>query len=222
MDIRNLEYYKAVFEHRNITAAAEKLMVSQQGLSKAIQKLEKEFGQSLFIRTRSGIVPTEFGILFYDEARKMLAQYRASMDVLTSASVGKRTLKVGYTSELYHTLHLSEAFSAFLIANPNMKIMSEINLSETCEKKVFSRELDVAFVEDLSELDRIKHFLLMKERYFVLIHPEHILADKAKVQLQDLVSQSLIIADSASKSANNFLSLLDERKIEYQVVYRGG
>lgn len=60
----NLEYYK-VFYHvsrlSSITAAAEKLCISQPAVSQAVKQLESSLGVRLFIRTPKGVRLTEEG-----------------------------------------------------------------------------------------------------------------------------------------------------------------
>ncbi len=50
MNFRNLQYFLAAAEEKNITHAARKLYISQQSLSGHIAKLEEELGVSLFER----------------------------------------------------------------------------------------------------------------------------------------------------------------------------
>jgi DNA-binding transcriptional LysR family regulator len=56
MEIRQLEYLVAVIEEANFTRAAERVRVSQSGISAQIRQLERELGQELVERcTRRGI-----------------------------------------------------------------------------------------------------------------------------------------------------------------------
>ena len=50
MELRVLRYFIAVAQEENITAAAERLHVTQPTLSKQLKDLEDELGKTLFIR----------------------------------------------------------------------------------------------------------------------------------------------------------------------------
>lgn len=64
MEIKQLEYFRAVVESGTISAAARKLSLSQPPLSFQMKKLEDELGLSLFERGRKEIHLTEAGQLY--------------------------------------------------------------------------------------------------------------------------------------------------------------
>ena len=74
MDTKNLYFFQVVFEEGNIRTAAQKLYISPQGLGKIIKGIEQELDCQLFTRTKSGIIPTESGIFFYEKSRKLLQE----------------------------------------------------------------------------------------------------------------------------------------------------
>ena len=51
MTIQQLKYAVAVAEYGNVTAASQKVYISQPSLTVAIHELEKEIGISIFSRT---------------------------------------------------------------------------------------------------------------------------------------------------------------------------
>ena len=61
MQSRILRHFLAVAEHRNLTAAAEVLHISQPALSKSIKQLEVSIGAPLFERHQKGVLLTGEG-----------------------------------------------------------------------------------------------------------------------------------------------------------------
>lgn len=51
MDAQHVRYFVAICEERNFTRAAKKCGVAQPSLSVAIQRLEREIGGALFLRS---------------------------------------------------------------------------------------------------------------------------------------------------------------------------
>lgn len=74
MTLRQLRYIIAVAECGSISAAAEKLLVAQPSLSKAVAELEEEMDITVFFRTPKGIHLSEEGSKFLSYARQVVEQ----------------------------------------------------------------------------------------------------------------------------------------------------
>lgn len=73
MDIRQLKAFIAVFEERNITAAAARLCITQPTLSVTIRQLEESLGTTLFVRQARGVDVSADARMLYPQACKMVA-----------------------------------------------------------------------------------------------------------------------------------------------------
>lgn len=124
MELRVLRYFLAVAREQNITAAAERLYLSQPTLSKQLMDLEKELGKKLFIRGNRKIKLTEEGEFLRRHAQEIIdltdkteAAFRQSDESITgdiyigcAETEGMRmlvkvmkTLQVAYPDIHYHT-----------------------------------------------------------------------------------------------------------------------
>lgn len=74
MTLQQLKYFVTAVECGNITAAAEKLYISQPSLSNAIHNLEKEMGVTAFSRSNKGVVLTHEGEELLSFSRNLLEQ----------------------------------------------------------------------------------------------------------------------------------------------------
>ena len=72
MNLKQLQYFIAVVEEKQITAAAKKLNIAQPPLSYQLKQLEAELETKLFTRTAHGIVLTDAGMMLEKYARKIL------------------------------------------------------------------------------------------------------------------------------------------------------
>lgn len=66
----NLEWFrtfKYIYENNSLTLAAEKLFMTQPGVSKQLNALEAHVGKKLFDRTSRKMLPTEYGKMLYTQ-----------------------------------------------------------------------------------------------------------------------------------------------------------
>jgi len=72
-DIRTLEAFTAVVSCGSMTGAAQMLEISQPAVTRMIRDLEKRVGFNLFERNGPKISPTEKGMVFFEESRRVIA-----------------------------------------------------------------------------------------------------------------------------------------------------
>lgn len=70
--IQQLEQFRSVYEHGNLSAAARALGVTQSAVSRGLQKLEKTLDITLFQRHTRRMHPTDFAHALYKQIRTVL------------------------------------------------------------------------------------------------------------------------------------------------------
>ncbi|MGW0329179.1 LysR family transcriptional regulator [Nocardia sp. NPDC003183] len=73
MELRQLRYFVTIVDEGGFTKAAERLHLSQPGLSTQIRQLERELGQRLLDRGARTVTPTDVGAAVLTHARAALA-----------------------------------------------------------------------------------------------------------------------------------------------------
>ena len=97
MELRYLRYFIAVAEERSITSAAARLRVAQPALSRQLRALEDEIGSPLMERNSRGVMLTEAGLAFAEDAKRILADVEAAVSAAHARSRGtKGDLNIGY------------------------------------------------------------------------------------------------------------------------------
>ena len=97
MNSRQLQYAVVLSEVLNISAAAEKLNITQPALSKQILSLEKELGVTLFDRSTTPLGITPAGELFVREAKEILFRQDGlarSMQDFKKGKLGRLTIGI--------------------------------------------------------------------------------------------------------------------------------
>src|SRR5476651_1726459 len=82
MEIRQLEYLVAVAEEANFTRAAERVHVSQSGVSAQVRQLERELGTPLFDRSGRTVRLTAAGTAALPHARAALAAVAGTLQAV--------------------------------------------------------------------------------------------------------------------------------------------
>src|SRR5450432_1442185 len=73
MELRQLEYFIAVAEEANFTRAAERVHISQSGVSAQVRQLERDLGATLIDRSGRTATLTAAGAAALEPARTALA-----------------------------------------------------------------------------------------------------------------------------------------------------
>jgi LysR family transcriptional regulator, nitrogen assimilation regulatory protein len=87
MDLRLIQSFFAVVEHRNLSGAAQALRVSQPTLTRQIQALEAEFGAPLFIRSSRGMALSDAGARLQEGLKGLERQFQALRNDVAAALV---------------------------------------------------------------------------------------------------------------------------------------
>ena len=101
MTLLQLQYYATVCKYKSFTKAAEELRISQPGISSAMKELEKECKVALFERRNNSLIITDEGVMFLEEAKKMLKQYEHLEKIVQNLSQGRGYVRIGLACLLY-------------------------------------------------------------------------------------------------------------------------
>lgn len=88
MNLKQLEYFVAIAEEGQITAAARRLHISQPPLSYELAQLERELDTQLVRRGPRGVTLTEAGKLLHERATRILSLATATAREVSSVGKG--------------------------------------------------------------------------------------------------------------------------------------
>jgi DNA-binding transcriptional LysR family regulator len=177
MELRHLQHFVAVAEDQHFTRAAERLMVSQSGLSASIRALERELQTPLFVRTTRRVTLTEAGRALLSEAERILAQVRSAHEAVAAVQgVLRGTLAVG-TEQCIAGVHVARLLAAFRRHHRDVEIRLRQAGAAALAEEVAAGRLDLAFaVRTQTDTDQLRSVPLTSEPMTVLCHPDHRLA----------------------------------------------
>lgn len=173
LNLYQVQSFVTVISEGSMTAAADKLFLTQPAISQQIKNLEDDLGVELLVRGVRQIKPTLQGEILYDYAKKILQLgNQAEVAVKAMGAELEGHLRVGTLNSV--GVHLmSPLVSRMLKHNPKLSIKIDYSQGEDLIDSFQRKELDVLilpevssqFKKDLPETD--KKFLFKEEMWLV-------------------------------------------------------
>jgi DNA-binding transcriptional LysR family regulator len=117
-----LEIFVRVVDTGSFSAVARSQRVGQPAISKAVVQLEGWLGVSLLMRSTRKVVPTEAGKIFYERAKRTVAEADEAVAAARGSASGlSGKLRVS-TSVCFGRLHVIPSLAAFLAEHPDLEI----------------------------------------------------------------------------------------------------
>lgn len=194
MELRQLEYLVAVAEEANFTRAAERVHISQSGVSAQIRQLEHELGAALIDRSTRTARLTDAGAAALPHARATLASsaaLRQAVDDVNGLIRGR--LVVGMVTACTVS-PLFDALARFHGAHPGVTITLLEDDSAALAGRVRAGTADLALIgaaggppPDLEALQ------IVSEGLAAAVPPGHpLLAEPAPAKLADLAGYPIV------------------------------
>lgn len=174
MDLRQLEHFVAVADEMHFTRAAERLFISQSGLSASIRALEKELSAELFIRNTRRMELTDAGRALLEESRRTLASVAAGRDAVAAVrGLQRGRLRVG-TEQCLGVVDVTTELARFHVEHPGVELQVQQTGSGSLIEDVRLGRLDLAFVAEPGPAPEDVTFLrLATEPMQLICRPDH-------------------------------------------------
>jgi DNA-binding transcriptional LysR family regulator len=192
MELRQLEYLVAVAEEANFTRAAQRVHISQSGVSAQIRQLEHDLGATLIDRSGRTATLTQAGEAAVKEARGILASaaaLRQAVEEVTGLLSGRLT--VGMVTACTITA-LFDALAAFHRAYPRVAITLLEDNSATLVERVHAGALDIALIGVGSPPPGLEAHPIVSERLVAAVAKDHPLSERTRLTLSDLAGPPLV------------------------------
>jgi len=193
MDSRQLRYFIAVYEQRNLSRASSQTSVAQSALSHHISNLEAEFATPLFERKPRGMEPTAAGERLYEHARIILrAMAEAEREIKQGSGAIAGEISIGMANSGVKAIGVP-LMRAVLSRYPDLKLSLTESLSGATLMHLMASEVDLALVYNPPlEKDLVAEPVL-EERMYCVGTAKLIGASKAPMTFDELTGLPLIL-----------------------------
>ena len=186
LDLRLVQCFTVLAEHRHFGRAAAALHTTQPSLSRQIHRLEQQLGARLLDRTPRGTDLTEAGEVFLPLARALLRSAAQAM-ARTRAAAQPSRITVGYTANLIVTPAVRELRHRH--ADADVRTL-HLAWNEPREA-LLDHRVDAVVARLPFPTDRLHVTVLYDEPRVLVLPLDHRLAGKESVTVDDIAGEPL-------------------------------
>lgn len=209
MTIRHMKIFLSICDNSyNTTRAAEKLHMTQPGVSLAIKELEQYYGVTLFDRIGRKLKITEAGqkfrgysshiISLFDDMEKGMRNWDffGLIRVGSSITIGSHFLP-NYVKTFYNRF-------------PGTQVQVTIASSEQLEQKILNNELDFALIEGVSHIPEFLSEEYMEDYLTVICPANGCFYQGQQISIDEFRQQKFLLREHGSGTRETFERVIEE------------
>lgn len=219
LNLHKLMIFNTVAREGSLSAAAERLYMSQSSVSQHIRELESSLGVSLFERSSSGVKLTPKGEQLHIMARDLLRQAaeieRAITDV-TQVTAGR--LRIGATPGAGAYL-IPGWLQTFRARYPNIEAVLHTSTTDKVLEDITHHAIDIGITEGdpSTAVNHVQYHQLTEFEQFIVVGKAHPWWDAAALPLSALDGYCMVTRQPGSHSRTWLENVLARRNVQVQV-----
>ena len=220
-DLNLLLVFEAMIRHGSVTRAAAQIGLTQSAMSSALGRLRKEFGDPLFVNTRSGMLPTPRALELAPPLTEALAMVRGAVGTRAAFEPrsSTRSLRV-YMSDVGELVLLPALMRHLHTHAPAMRLETAQLTATELAVRLETGDIDLA-VGYLPQLpDKVRRARLFEEHYVCMTRPDHPLGRNAPLTLKEFLGARHVLIASMGSGHQMLERTLAERGVHENVALR--
>lgn len=196
MELRHLIYFQAVAEELNYRKAAERLFISQPGLSRQIKQLEEMLGVQLFERDKKHVELTKPGAFLKGEVDFVinhLESTKTQLKLIESGKVGE--LRIGFLGSASNRV-LPDLLNRINAEQPLITSSLE-ELSNMVQVEMIQKDkLDLGFVRLASVPEDLEMQPVLRDTFSIVVPKNHPIGEQEFRSVSQFQEESFILFSS--------------------------
>ena len=195
MNIRNVETFLRVVELNSFTHAAESLNYVQSTVTMQIRQLEQELGFPLFDRIGRSIALTSYGEEFLGCANRFMQTMLECRAIGSNPTQASGIFRIGTATSLFPGV-LQYALPLYKKRFPNIELRLKLDGHNASMAHLNENSVDMLYRSGPLNMDPnfVCHYKRREQLVFVA-NPEHPLAKKTSVHLEEVFSYEFIATE---------------------------
>ena len=216
MELQQLKYFKVVAEKGKISDAAEALFLSTPALSTSISRLEKELGVQLFDRTNNRIILNRQGQIFLRYVNQVFGDLDcAKTELRQSIMHSGQHISVATVASTQWV----DMITAFSQEYPGFSLQcTSVTRFELAARGLSAQHSFLLAAEDdipAFYSDKLESVTLFEDHPVVMVHPDHPIAQREKVDLNDLLGETIFLPMQDFPLYDHLVRLFDNCAIPF-------
>ena len=192
LERNHLAIVRAVAEHGSLTAAAQRLHLTQSALSHAMRKLEEQLGVAIWHREGRRLRPTQAGDYLLAVAERLLPQLEHAEERLQQFASGERgQLRIGMECHPCYQW-LLKIVSPYLAAWPEVDVDVKQKFQFGGIGALFAHEIDLLVTPDPLYRPGLRFEPVFDYEQVLVVGPRHALREVEFVRPEQLLDETLI------------------------------
>jgi len=174
INLNQIKVFISVFDNKNMTQAAEKLHLTQSGVSQHIKSLEQALQVKLFDRIKKNIVPTSEAQHLYKMSTESFNQLEKTLYQISGAKKEvKGIVSIGMPVEFGYNI-VQPLLARFGQKYPKVIIQMELGLAPDMQNLLLTGQLDMALVDDFGVNENLNYQKVYNESLFLCASQSYI------------------------------------------------
>jgi DNA-binding transcriptional LysR family regulator len=212
--LRHLLIFVQVCDSGNMTAAGERLFMTQPSVSQAISEMEKYYGVKLFERLGKRIYITNPGKKLLSYARHIIKLQQEMERVMQEERDAGGVLRIG-ASVTVGTCILIKIVQELNKLNPHVTIETVIDNTKVIESMLLVDEVDIGLVEGRIHSRDLVTDPFMNDRLVLIGGPQHPWKDRTNIEVSELNGASFILREQGSGTRELFESVMTTHGVKW-------
>jgi DNA-binding transcriptional LysR family regulator len=210
MQLQDLHVFVTVAQERSFSLAAGKLHRTQPAVSQAIRRIEEELEDRLFDRSSRNGALTEAGTLLLDHAERLLRMASAAQAAVRELQhVRRGRVVIGANEAAVHSL--LPFVRDYAASHPQVTVEVRRVPSRRIASELLERSMDFGVMTFLPADRALQSIPLGGDELVMLAHPEHPLARRKRVSIEEVGRQVVIAHNDPSPTRERVLRLYERR-----------
>lgn len=217
IDLNQLVLFQHLMVERRVSKVAENLGLTQPAVSNTLAKLRRQFGDDLFVRTPSGMMPTPFAEQLAEPIGYALGMIHSGLNQQSrfDPSSVKRSVTIGMT-DIGEIVFLPELIERLRQLAPGVSLSTVRTTATNLRDDMEAGKVDLA----IGPLPQLKAGFfqrrLFRQRYVCLFRKGHAL-DRKRLTLADFKAAEHLIIVSAGTGHGKVDDLIRRAGVDRRV-----